>query len=302
MIPLQGPLAAKRAELSGLAWYGDSLILLPQYPDRFDEQLYVLKAQAIADFLEGRTSEPLRPFPIPMNERDIVPHIPGFDGFESIIFLGNHVYLTVEERRGPDTFGYLVKGEIAEDLSEIRLDPAYITQILPQAKLKNMSDETSVVVGDQVMTFYEANGRIINPSPVVHLFNSETINQIGTLPLDHIEYRITDASEADAEGRFWVINYFFPGDRALRPILRSRGAAGLIDENAAPIERLLQLQVTVKGVVRTATPPIDLELLPDNVARNWEGLVQLETATLHGFLLVTDSFPETIFAFVPNPY
>jgi len=69
---------------------------------------------------------------------------------------------------------------------------------------------------------------------------------------------------------------------------------------ARPIERLLELQFTTEGVMRTDTPPIDLQLLEGNLARNWEGIVRLQSEELDGFLLVTDFFPETIFAFVPR--
>lgn len=34
---LTGPIAVPEAELSGLAWRGETLILLPQYPERFGE-------------------------------------------------------------------------------------------------------------------------------------------------------------------------------------------------------------------------------------------------------------------------
>jgi hypothetical protein len=87
----------------------------------------------------------------------------------------------------------------------------------------------------------------------------------------------------------------------LQPILRARGALGAIDLNAQPIERLLELQFTTTGVVRTDTPAVQLQLLENRVARNWEGIVRLQTEDLDGFLLVTDTFPETIFAFVAKP-
>jgi hypothetical protein len=43
-------------------------------------------------------------------------------------------------------------------------------------------------------------------------------------------------------------------------------------------------------------PPIQLELIDDLHPRNWEGLVRLDP---HGFLLATDTYPETLLAFVP---
>jgi hypothetical protein len=43
----------------------------------------------------------------------------------------------------------------------------------------------------------------------------------------------------------------------------------------------------------SAQVPIYLKLMPDN-SRNWEGIARFED----GFLIATDTFPETIFAFV----
>lgn len=300
-IPLSGPLAAPYAELSGLAWYGDSLILLPQYPSRFQNQLFALHKQDIVDFLRGKHQTPLQPQPIPLIEPGLQRQIVGFDGFEAITFVNDRVYLTVEARQGIGAMGYLVSGSVASDLTEIRLDDTRFTAIQPQTNFANMSDETIVAVGDQLATVYEANGRFVNANPMVHFFDGATLDLLGVLPLTAVEYRITDATALDNFGRFWVINYFFPGDRALRPILKARGAAGAIDENAQPIERLLELQFTTEGVVRTDTPAVQLHLLENNVARNWEGIVRLQTEDLDGFLLVTDSFPETILAFVSKP-
>lgn len=299
-IPLRGPMASARAELSGVAWYGDTLILLPQYPGRFDQQLFALHKADIVDFLLGTYTEPLEPWPIPFYEQGVLAQIWGFNGFEALTFVGDNVYLTIETEQSNSNAGYLVRGTIAPDLSEIRLDPTVATPIETQAGLSNMSDETIVAVGEQVATIYEANGLVVNQNPVVHFFDRTTLTQVGLLPLPNIEYRITDATALDTRGRFWVINYFYPGDRALRPILRARGVQDAIDTTAQPIERLLELQFTTEGVVRTDTLPIDLQLLDGNIARNWEGVVRLQSEGVDGFLLVTDFFPETIFAFVPR--
>ncbi len=299
-IPLRGPMASARAELSGVAWYGDTLIFLPQYPGRFDQQLFALHKADIVDFLLGTYTEPLEPWPIPFYEQGVLAQIWGFNGFEALTFVGDNVYLTIETEQSNSNAGYLVRGTIAPDLSEIRLDPTVATPIETQAGLSNMSDETIVAVGEQVATIYEANGLVVNQNPVVHFFDRTTLTQVGLLPLPNIEYRITDATALDTRGRFWVINYFYPGDRALRPILRARGVQDAIDTTAQPIERLLELQFTTEGVVRTDTLPIDLQLLDGNIARNWEGVVRLQSEGVDGFLLVTDSFPETIFAFVPR--
>src|SRR5512138_133697 len=59
-IPLAGPAAGSNAELSGLAWYGDWLILLPQYPERFpsgpDGSLFAIAKADLLAFLDEKSS------------------------------------------------------------------------------------------------------------------------------------------------------------------------------------------------------------------------------------------------------
>src|SRR5210317_474338 len=38
-IPLKGEISHRNSELSGLCWFGSKLILLPQFPDRFDKNI-----------------------------------------------------------------------------------------------------------------------------------------------------------------------------------------------------------------------------------------------------------------------
>ena len=57
IIPLNGPIDSKQAELSGLAWIRDILVLLPQYPERFgsgEGVLFAISKQTILDYLDGK--------------------------------------------------------------------------------------------------------------------------------------------------------------------------------------------------------------------------------------------------------
>ena len=38
-----------------MAWYGDKLILLPQYPSRYGNQLFALERQDILAYLRGES-------------------------------------------------------------------------------------------------------------------------------------------------------------------------------------------------------------------------------------------------------
>jgi hypothetical protein len=297
VLPLSGPLGKASAEISGMAWYGDALVLLPQYPSRFGESLFTLPRSEILAYLEGERTAPLEPTPIPFLFEGLE-GIAGFEGFEAIAFEDASVFLTIEARQAGGMVGYLVAGEVAEGLSEIRVEAESLVELPPQAPLDNFSDELLLVTDGSVLTLYETSGVNVNPSPVMRRFSTAGLEPEGTLPFPNIEYRLTDATAIDAEGRFWAINYLWPGDvEKLQPgpdPLAETYGEGPTHAASTTVERLVEFRVTEEGIVRTERPPLQLRLLEDD-ARNWEGLVRLPG---EGFLLATDKFPETILAFV----
>ena len=301
LLPLEGAASASRAEYSGMAWYGETLVLLPQYPSRFSRSgdgalLGIAKADILA-YLDGKSTEPLKPRSIPLQAGGIASRLRGFEGFESIAFAGERVFLTIETSPGKKMLGYLISGTVAPDLASITLDPDRLAEIQPQADFSNQSDEALLVWGERIFTFYEANGAKANPSPVAHIFDFSLQPQ-GTLPIPNLEYRLTDVTPPDAQGRFWAINYFFPGDTHLLSLsdpLAEKYGKGPTHARSAVVERLVELQLSPDRISLNGTPPIQLELLGDGSARNWEGIAPLDG---RGFLLVTDTHPETLLGFV----
>lgn len=306
-IPLSDPLRQPSAQVSGLAWYGETLILLPQYPDFSvkdgDGAVYAVTEADLVSYLDGFAAGPLAPHPIPFVAPGLAGQIDGFEGYEAIAFLGDRAFLTIEADTARGMRGYLVSGQMAPDLSSLTLDTATLTEISPQSDRANRSDEALLVAGDRLVTIYELNGAAVNPSPVAHLFDLG-LAPAGTLPFPQIEYRITDVTELDGEGRFWATNYFFPADMDLRTgidPLAERYGWGPSHTPEGAVERLVEFQLTHAGIALADRPPIQLEL-PDDllgmIGRNWEGLARLDQ---RGFLLVTDTFPGTLLAFVPAP-
>jgi len=300
-IPLTGALASRSAEISGMAWYGDWLILLPQYPyfnrDGQDGALYALPKTDIDAFINGENDAPLEPQPILLDSK-LRHQIPGYEGFEAIAFVGDDVYLTIEAKSQGSMQGYLVRGQIAPDLSEIVLDEETAV-ISPQAAIDNKTDETILLVGDQVLTIYEANGLLPNPNPVAHVFGADLAEK-GTIPFPRMEYRVTDATELDENGRFWVINYNFPHDNGIQtnddPIIPWYGN-GETNTRTDGVERLVEMQYSPDGISIAGTPNgvVYLQLLPDEELRNWEGVVRFND----GWLLATDKYPTTMLGYVP---
>ena len=300
-IPLTGPLAKSSAEISGLAWYQDYLILLPQYPKHVSQApggaLYALKKADILAYLDSSRQDPLVPQEIPL-----VPQgenqVAGYEGFEAIGFAGQQVYLTIEASPLGRMKSYLLEGEMAPDLSQITLQPERRVEAPLDVQISNLSNEALIVTGQQVILFYEANGAKVYPQPRAQAYTLD-LQPDGSLDLPHLEYRLTDATQPDSQGRFWVINYAYPGDLKLLtnhdPLAEQFGQSPS-QENSSVVERLVQMQVQDGSIQLTGRPPVQLKLLEGQVPRNWEGIVRLDE---RGFLLATDEFPETIFAFVP---
>ncbi|MBI5031945.1 MAG: hypothetical protein HZB51_15550 [Chloroflexi bacterium] len=300
IIPLAGPVAKTEAEISGMAWYGDYLILLPQYPNRFgssDGAFFAIAKSDLVAFIDGKSKEPIKPREIPLKAPGLAQRIAGFEGYEAIGFVRDQVFLTIESKPGA-MLGNIVKGKIAPDLSTIEIDSATLLTIPPQAGITNLSDETIVVAGNKILTMYEANGANVNAKPVAHVFDLKPVS-LGTIPSPNIEYRITDATPTDSTNRFWAINYFYPGDSKLKPImdpLTLRYGKGKTHAQFPQVERLVEFQISDAALTLADTPPIQFRL-PDNNARNWEALARLDN---RGFMIATDSFPQTILGFVPR--
>lgn len=298
-IALSGPVTSSRAEVSGMAWCGDNLILLPQFPDQFAEEgigrVFSIPKSALSYYLESDSAEAIEPAQMVFDTAGLPKELSGFEGFEAIAFLQDVVYVTVETRQASGMMGYLVRGTVSEDCSAVTLDPSTKQELPPQADLSNMTDETLLIYEDQLYTVYEANGVNVNPEPVAHVFDM-ALGPVGTVAFPSIEYRVTDATTLAEDGTFWAINYFYPGDTKLLPgddqIALTYGI-GTTHQTAEQVERLVEMQITDAGIVLMDRMPIYFQLDSEE-SYNWEGLVRMDD----GFLVVTDEYPTTVLGYV----
>lgn len=299
-IPMAGPVSKANAEVSGMTWYKDWLILLPQYPSVVENSLYAIHKSDLIAFIDDKREGPLTPRAIASNTADLE-DLPNYEGVEAIAFNGETVYITVETDQGSEMAGYLVAGTIEQDMSTLTLDTSTVVSIPAQTSVDNYSEESVLVFDDVIMTLYEANGSQVNESPKVHRFDRQ-LSDLGAVPFPNVEYRITDATIPDAEGRFWAVNSIFEGSiNKLKPApdpLVARYGIGATHAEHNTVERLVAFQYTADSVTLTDRRPVQLTLRSDGKARNWEGVARLDQ---RGFLLVTDRFPETILAFVKMP-
>lgn len=302
-MPLTKPASNRSAEISGMAWYHDTLVLLPQFPHRFGENgqgaVFALDKSTILSFIQDGTPAVLDPKLIVFDDGGLRKEIKGFEGFEAIAFDGERVYLTIEASPHNDMKGYIVSGSIQPDRPTISLDPGTLTEIPLEQNISNLSDEALIIFDDKIFSFYEANGSKVNPIPVSHQFDLNLARQ-ESLSIPNIEYRLTDAAPPDNQGFFWMINsYFFPDKKKLEPqedLLAERYGQGPTHAENLTVERLVQFQVQDDRIIIVDQPPVQLLLEGDVAPRNWEAVALLDNM---GFLLATDKFPRTILGFLP---
>ncbi len=306
VLDLTGPLAQPDAEVSGLAWFDDQLIFLPQYPDFSttgdktgdDGFVYTLSREELEAAIAHGT--PLVPRAIPFTAPGTT-GITGFEGFEGITFLHGAPYVTIESSLDEVGLGFLVTGTLAPDLSAFHLDLGRRAPVPSASGVVNLCEEALLAAGEELVLFHEANGAALVEAPTAQRFHAD-LSPAGESPMPALEYRLTDVTDLDEKGDFWALNFHYTGNIHLKtdsdPLALVWGR-GKTHSLTARTERLVPLHWSVNGITLQDRSPILLELShPRNplAAHNWEGLVRMGD----GFLLVTDKYPKTRLAYVPG--
>lgn len=301
-IKLAAPLNLDQAELSGLTWCDDNLILLPQYPRQISDDkqsyFYYLDKTEILLALKNNASEPLKARPILVNEKDLRKAVSIFDGFEAIECRNNKVWLSIEAVTFLGEYqSFVVPADISfEPKASITIDEKRLTHLPSLSKMRNMGDEAIVMVGDDIIAIHEVNDSRVVSSAKARLVQRDD-STISSLTFPPLPFRITDATKLDANNRFWAINYKYSGDKFSRnavDTLSEQYGKGASHKQFYNVERLLELELIEGGISLISAPPIQLKM-EQVEGRNWEGVVRLDDL---GFLLVTDKHPKTILGFV----
>jgi len=304
LLPLAEPLNQPKAEISGMTWCGDTLILMPQYPRRLSSSkqsfFYTLTKQSVLEHLKQENPEPLTAKPLLVTENRLRTQVPIFDGFEAISCQDNDIWLAIEAVNILNTYqSYLVRAvvDLKSKRPTINIDSSKLWSLDSQSEMRNMGDEAIFMNGDQVISLHEVNDQKIVKQASAHVLNTQTQIQSNTA-FPHLPFRITDSTELDNDNRFWVMNYKYSGDKFSRksndPLAKLYGR-GNSHKQYYNVERLIEFELKEDGIKRVERAPIQLQM--ESVeGRNWEGLVRLDDL---GFLIATDKHPDTLFGFVP---
>ena len=299
LLKIGGPMKNSDEEVSGMDWYNDNLILLPE---NLNGYVFAIKKAELDSRINGNDTTTIFPEQIKLNTPNYKELVPGFDSFEAIAFRGYEVYLTIEIKFADSMSCLLARGHIDEKTLEITVPEQNLTVIDVPTYVDNMSYESLVIDKDRIIALFEANGDSLIKSPYALSINSSG-NDIIKNPLSSINYRIADATRVDKNNRFWVINYFFPGDRkVLKPsndILASKYGNGPSHSRSKRVERLIEYEIKNGKISLTKSAPIEIELEGEKTSRKWEALARYGN---EGFLIATDKYPKphTLLAFLPN--
>ncbi len=299
-IKLTGNSASKRNEFSGLSWWRNKLVLLPQYVFNKNNiasgKFYLIDKARILNYLNGKDTLAIKPQSVKVKTDGLEEFGRYGSGCEAIAFDDDTCYLSVEINDYSSTNAILIKGYF--NGTKFVFNPATEIQVKSQTGIPNISEEALSLTPENVFTIHEANGKNVNKNPMSHFYGRK-LNFISEIPMPHIEYRITDATYLDTADNFWVINYFFPGDaHDLKPAndeIAKKFGLGKTHLKAKRVERLLELHFSKKKITLVNRSPLYLKLNLKEDARNWEGIAKLDDK---GFLLITDTYPRTIFGFV----
>lgn len=302
-LKLAGRLSERDSEISGLAWMGNELVFLTQYPGKFGSNevgvLWKISKEKIYEAINNPQLE-LVPEEIELKTNSLGKIINSRgSGLEAVVFDSDSVWLSIENSESDLTNGIIVKGILNKNRNSIQLLPESQVKISHSVNIPNYSEETMTQFKNTLITIFEGNGRLLNPDACAHLINKKTL-EVKKIKMPHMEYRITDATEVDENGDFWVINYFYPGDlKKMKLDIDSiivKNGIGETHKINKQVERLVKLNFDGEKIIITDVPPVQLKLEQGRDSNNWEGLVKLDDK---GFLMIADYYPYTKFVFVP---
>ena len=293
LIPLSGIITDPNQEISGLDWYKDNLVLLPENLNGF---IFIIPKEKILKSIELENPPPIFPKVNSFQTPDFARTIKGFEGFESIAFDNDKFFVTIEAKGDDGMKSYLAWGKINSNSLNMIIHKDSLKEIKTPIQVKNMTYESGLIYKKNIILLYEANGRNLQSKinqPTISLLD----HSISLIEFPTIEYRITDVTKIDINNRFWAINYFWPGDKKrLKPsqdLILTKHTEGASHSQSEIVERLIQFKIEDNKIILTNKKPIQLKL--DKKSRNWEGIVKLEDK---GFLIATDKYPKMILAFV----
>jgi|TARA_B110000263_G_scaffold240996_1_gene244762 hypothetical protein len=289
-LPLKGQVTDRNEEISSMTIYNDKLVLLPENLNGYIFWLPLHEIEESITRYQYSKIDSLRPRISFFRTENYNKTIYGFDGFEALVIHDDSVYIMIEVKdvRG-EAFhmsSFLIWGSINSESMEVIIPNSNIIRIPTPTQVYNQTFEGMSYHNGKLIIMYEVNGvnmRIDVWQYMVDintLHDDELVIEFDKLMFPNIEYRVTDMTSV-IDNKFWVTNYFWPGDKEMLQI-----------EDSIGVERLVEFEIIGDVVVRSNYKPINIPL--GEKSRNWEGVVRYKD----GFLISTDKFPKMILGYI----
>ena len=294
-IPLSGIINDRNQEISGMDWYKNNLILLPE---NLNGYLFSIPKSDLHLRIRSIDTTSIEPEKISFNTPNYKETLPGFDSFEAIAFRGDEVYIAIEIRYPDSMATLLARGHVNPLTKEVVLPEQNLVHLPVPKFVDNMSYESLLINKTDIFAFFESNGRNLVDSAYALSYSLKS-KFVKSIALPSIEYRITDVTKIE-NNKFWAINYFFPRDsvslKPSRDLLAQRFGEGESHFRSKRVERLVEFELKEGAFNLSKQAPVQLVLDGDKTSRKWEALSRYDN---EGFLLATDKYPKTMLVFVP---
>jgi len=169
-IELAGDLAKKEFEASSLAWYKNYLIILPQFPHKWDKQfdgaIYFISQKELNNYISGEDKSPIKGEKIHFiaDGLDEIGKRDG-SGYEAITFINDKVFVSIESIDKDSSSSFIVEGNLDFENRKLVLDKNSKYEIKSQTNIYNMGEEAIFTHKNYIYALHEANGININKSP-----------------------------------------------------------------------------------------------------------------------------------------
>ena len=139
IIPISGIITDPNQEISGLDWYKDNLILLPENLNGF---VFIISKEKILKSIELENPSPIFPQVNSFKTPDFARTI---KGFESIVFDNDKFFVTIEAKDDDGMKSYLAWGKINSNSLNMIIHKDSLKEIKTPIQVKNMTYESGLI-------------------------------------------------------------------------------------------------------------------------------------------------------------
>ena len=151
VIPLSGIITDPNQEISGLDWYKDNLVLLPENLNGF---VFIIPKKKIIKSIELKNPPPIFPEVNSFKTPNYAKTIKGFEGFESIAFNNDKFFVTIEAKDDDGMKSYLAWGKINSNSLNMTIHKDSLKEIKTPIQVKNMTYESTLIYEENIILLY----------------------------------------------------------------------------------------------------------------------------------------------------